>query len=70
VVREDEHLLVNAAKGGDVAAFEELVNRYEGKILRLTRNITGNREDAEDAMQDAFLKAYTRGSCASPRTKR
>jgi len=58
VVREDEHLLVNAAKGGDVAAFEELVNRYEGKILRLTRNITGNREDAEDAMQDAFLKAY------------
>ena len=58
VVREDEHLLVNAAKGGDVAAFEELVNRYEGKILRLTRNITGNREDAEDAMQDAFLNAY------------
>jgi len=57
-VREDEHLLVNAAKGGDVAAFEELVNRYESKILRLTKNITGNREDAEDAMQDAFLKAY------------
>jgi RNA polymerase sigma-70 factor, ECF subfamily len=59
VVREDEHLLVNAAKGGDVAAFEELVNRYESKILRLTKNITGNREDAEDAMQDAFLKAYS-----------
>jgi RNA polymerase sigma-70 factor, ECF subfamily len=58
VVREDEHLLVNAAKGGDMAAFEELVNRYESKILRLTKNITGNREDAEDAMQDAFLKAY------------
>lgn len=58
MVREDEHLLVNAAKGGDAAAFEELVNRYEGKVLRLTRNITGNREDAEDAMQDAFLKAY------------
>ena len=57
-MREDEHLLVNAAKGGDVAAFEELVNRYESKILRLTKNITGNREDAEDAMQDAFLKAY------------
>jgi hypothetical protein len=40
---------------GDVAVFEELVNRYESKILRLTRNIAGNREDA---MQDAFLKAY------------
>jgi RNA polymerase sigma-70 factor, ECF subfamily len=58
VARDDEHLLVAAAKGGDVSAFEELVQRYEGKILRLTMNITRNREDAEDAMQEAFLKAY------------
>jgi RNA polymerase sigma-70 factor (ECF subfamily) len=58
VAREDEHLLVAAAKRGDTAAFEELVNRYEAKIFRLTMNITRNREDAEDAMQDAFLKAY------------
>jgi len=59
VVREDEHLLVTAAKAGDAAAFEELVNRYEKKIFRLTMNITRNREDAEDAMQDAFMKAYS-----------
>src|SRR5262249_41927253 len=59
VVREDEPLLVASARGGDAAAFEELVARYEDKIFRLTRNITGNREDAEDAMQDAFLKAYS-----------
>jgi RNA polymerase sigma-70 factor, ECF subfamily len=59
VVHEDEHLVVAAAKAGDVAAFEDLVGRYERKILRLTRNITGNKEDAEDAMQDAFLKSYT-----------
>ncbi|PYU54906.1 MAG: RNA polymerase subunit sigma-24 [Acidobacteria bacterium] len=58
IVREDEHLLVAAARAGDAAAFEELVNRYEDKIFRLERNITGNHEDAEDAMQDAFLKAY------------
>jgi len=58
IVREDEHLLVTAARAGDATAFEELVNRYESKIFRLTRNITGNHEDAEDAMQDAFLKAY------------
>jgi RNA polymerase sigma-70 factor (ECF subfamily) len=58
VVREDEHLLVASARAGDASAFEELVMRYEGKIFRLTRNITGNHEDAEDAMQDAFLKAY------------
>ena len=59
VAREDEHQLVAAAKSGDVAAFEELVNRYERKIFRLTMNITRNREDAEDAMQDAFLKSYS-----------
>ncbi len=58
IAREDEHLLVKAASAGSAAAFEELVNRYEAKIFRLTRNITGNHEDAEDAMQDAFLKAY------------
>jgi RNA polymerase sigma-70 factor (ECF subfamily) len=52
-------LLVAAAKSGDAAAFEELVSRYERKIFRLTMNITRNREDAEDAMQDAFLKSYS-----------
>jgi RNA polymerase sigma-70 factor (ECF subfamily) len=59
IAREDEHLLVKGAKSGDAAAFEELVNRYERKIYRLTMNITRNREDAEDAMQDAFMKAYS-----------
>ena len=58
VARDDEHLLVAAAKRGDADAFEELVTRYEGKIFRLTMNITRNREDAEDAMQEAFLKSY------------
>ena len=59
VARDDEPLLVAAAKSGDATAFEELVRRYERKIFRLTMNITRNREDAEDAMQDAFMKAYT-----------
>lgn len=59
IVREDEHQLVVAAKAGDQKAFEELVSRYEKKIFRLTMNITRNTEDAEDAMQDAFMKAYT-----------
>jgi RNA polymerase sigma-70 factor (ECF subfamily) len=58
VVRDDEAQLVSAAKAGDVSAFEELVNRYERKIFRLGMNITQNREDAEDVMQDAFLKSY------------
>jgi RNA polymerase sigma-70 factor (ECF subfamily) len=58
IVRDDEAQLVSAAKAGDVSAFEELVNRYERKIFRLGMNITQNREDAEDVMQDAFLKSY------------
>ena len=58
VVQDDEPQLVAAAKAGDVSAFETLVGRYDRKIFRLTLNITQNREDAEDAMQEAFLKAY------------
>src|SRR5579864_2997000 len=58
IVKDDEAALVAAAKAGDVSAFETLVGRYERKIFRLTQNITQNREDAEDAMQEAFLKAY------------
>ncbi len=58
IVRDDEAQLVSAAKAGNAAAFEELVNRYERKIFRLGMNITQNREDAEDAMQEAFLKSY------------
>jgi RNA polymerase sigma-70 factor, ECF subfamily len=58
VVKEDEPVLVAAAQSGDITAFETLVGRYERKILRLAQNITQNREDAEDVMQEAFLKAY------------
>ncbi len=58
VVKADEPILVAAAKNGDISAFETLVGRYERKIFRLTQNITQNREDAEDAMQEAFLKAF------------
>jgi RNA polymerase sigma-70 factor (ECF subfamily) len=58
VVKDDEPVLVAAAKAGDIPAFETLVNRYERKIFRLTQNITQNREDAEDTMQESFLKAF------------
>lgn len=54
----EELTLVQAAKGGDVAAFEELVRRYDRNVFRIAQHITQNREDAEDVVQDAFLKAY------------
>jgi len=54
----DEMTLVRAAKQGDVAAFEELVRRYDRNVFRIANHITHNAEDAEDVVQEAFLKAY------------
>jgi RNA polymerase sigma-70 factor, ECF subfamily len=58
IAEQSESALVTAAKAGDYDAFEQLVNRYEHKIYRLGLNITGNPEDAEDVLQEAFLKAF------------
>jgi len=55
---DDDRALVHATRGGDVAAFEKLVKRYDGKLLRIAKNITHNPEDAEEAVQDAFFKAH------------
>ncbi|MGE5647570.1 MAG: sigma-70 family RNA polymerase sigma factor [Acidobacteriota bacterium] len=54
----DEAGLVAQAQQGGVEAFTELVNRYEGNIYRLARHITQSPEDAEDVLQETFLKAY------------
>src|SRR5436309_9285847 len=54
----DDLALVHASKSGDVAAFEELVKRYDRKLLRIAQHLTHNREDAEDVVQEAFLKAF------------
>ncbi|MCS7314278.1 MAG: sigma-70 family RNA polymerase sigma factor, partial [Bryobacterales bacterium] len=50
--------LVRLAQEGDAEAFAELVARHESSIFRLARNITQNAEDAEDVLQETFLKAY------------
>jgi len=54
----DDLALVHASKKGDVTAFGELVKRYDRKLLRIAQNVIQNQEDAEDAVQEAFLKAY------------
>ena len=54
----DETAVVLQAREGDAKAFSELVRRYENKIFRLAMHITQNREDAEDVLQETFLKAY------------
>lgn len=55
---DNEAAFVAAAKAGDIAAFEDLVNRYDRKIFRLAQHITQNTEDAQDVTQEAFLKAF------------
>src|ERR1700739_108311 len=54
----DETTLVAQSRDGDTRAFGELARRYEGKIFRLAQHITQNREDAEDVLQETFMKAY------------
>jgi RNA polymerase sigma-70 factor (ECF subfamily) len=50
--------LIHASKNGDVAAFEQLVKRYDRKLLRIAQGVTHNREDSQDAVQEAFFKAF------------
>lgn len=50
--------LVCSAKQGDMVAFDELTKRYSPMIFRIAMRIAGSREDAEDVVQDAFLKAF------------
>ena len=54
----EELQLVRAAKAGSLEAFEQLVRRYDRNVFRIAQHITQNHEDAEDVVQDAFLKAF------------
>jgi len=55
---EDETTLVAEAQSGDANAFAALMNQYRSHVYHVALNITRNPQDAEDALQDAFLKAY------------
>jgi len=50
--------LVHACQNGDAAAFEQLVKRYDIRLFSIAQHITHNREDAEDVVQEAFLKCF------------
>jgi len=57
VETSDETLAARAASGDD-PAFEALVIRYQARVFRLARRLTGNDGDAQDAQQDTFLQVY------------
>jgi RNA polymerase sigma-70 factor (ECF subfamily) len=54
----DEADLVARLQAGDAAAFERLVRAYGPRMLSVARRFLGNDEDAQDALQDAFLSAF------------
>lgn len=50
--------LVRRVQQGNMEAFEELVRRYERKVYNITYRLLGNEQDATEALQDTFLRAY------------
>jgi RNA polymerase sigma factor (sigma-70 family) len=55
---EEDRELVQRAQEGDTRAFDQLVRKYTPKIYGLVYNMTSNREDTADLLQDVFAKAY------------
>jgi RNA polymerase sigma-70 factor, ECF subfamily len=58
VLAATDEVLVAAAKLGDHSAFTELWTRHSNTAFKMAYRITGNRDDAEDVIQDAWMKAY------------
>jgi RNA polymerase sigma-70 factor, ECF subfamily len=55
---EDDLALIELVLAGDRRAFEPLVRQHERRVFRVALAVLGNVEDAEEVMQDAFIKAY------------
>lgn len=53
-----EKLLLEKAKAGDVAAFEELIENYQKKIFNIAFRIVGNYDDANDLAQEVLIRIY------------
>jgi RNA polymerase sigma-70 factor (ECF subfamily) len=50
--------VIERVKAGDTALFEVLMRRYNQRVYRVARSILGNDSEAEDVMQDAYVRAY------------
>jgi len=56
---QQEQACIDAVKAGDGNAFQTLVELHQSRVYRLGLRMLGNEEEAQDATQDAFVKAYT-----------
>lgn len=59
--------LLAATARGDESAFESLVERHQERLLRLCERLLGDREEARDATQEVFLRAFRHAARAQPR---
>ena len=67
--RDRDHVLVESCLSGDRKAFELLVQRYEKKLYNVAYRITSDPEDAMDATQSTFVKAYEKLDTFDPKYK-
>jgi len=56
----DDRATINAVLAGDKEAYGALVVRHSAKLFRMAFRITGNAADADDVVQDAFLRGYVK----------
>lgn len=69
VHRLSDETLALRLQAGDTAALDEIVHRFQGRLFAVAYRITGSREDALDATQEVFIKAYRRISDWKPTGK-
>jgi len=57
-IRAEEELIIRRAQKGELAAYDELIRRYQERIYATVYHMTSNHEDANDLTQEAFIKGY------------
>jgi len=68
-MNEQEKMWVDQAMAGDHAAFSQLVTAYQRPVYNLTYRMLSNPQEAEDAAQETFLRAYSRLAQYNPQHK-
>lgn len=57
-MHKDEYSLIERCKNGDISAFDELMRRYEKQVYNFAYRLSGNYDDANDILSEAFIKVY------------
>jgi RNA polymerase sigma-70 factor (ECF subfamily) len=68
-VNDEEQVWLERARQGDKAAFGRLIEAYQGPVYNLAYRMLSNRGEAEEAAQEAFIRAYTKLDTYDPTRK-